>query len=88
VLTDGGSSQLRGMQLVETVTRRVGALLAGGASAPRPYDRAVCTDTASGESWAAVAARVGAEPAAVQYVSGGNPSPLQGQRACSPDLGP
>ena len=88
ILTDGGGSQLRGMQLVETVSRRVAGLLAGSPAVPRSYDRAVCTDASSGESWAAVARRVGSTAAAVQRVSGGNPSPLHGQRACSPDLRP
>lgn len=86
VLTDGGSSQWQGMRLVETVTRRVAALLAGGSPAPRPFDRAVCTATSSGESWATVARRLHADAAGVRAVSGGNPSPLQGQRACSPAL--
>ncbi|MCW2679613.1 MAG: secreted protein [Frankiales bacterium] len=88
VLTDGGSSQVQGMRLVEAVSRRVAARLAGGPPAPRSVDRAVCTSTRSGESWSTVAARVGASPAAVRTVSGGNPSPLQGQRACSPTLRP
>ena len=88
VLTDGGSSQWQGMRLVETVSRRVAALLAGGSPAPRPFDRAVCTSTSSGESWAAVARRLHADAGGVRAVSGGNPSPLQGQRACSPGLRP
>lgn len=86
ILTDGASSQVQGMRLVETVSRRVAAMLAGGPPAPRSPDRAVCTTTSSGESWATVARRVGSRAAAVRTVSGGNPSPLQGQRACSPDL--
>lgn len=86
VLTDGAASQWQGMRLVETVSRRVAALLAGGSPAPRPFERAVCTATRSGESWTAVARRLGADPAGVRSVSGGNRSPLQGQRACSPAL--
>jgi beta-lactamase class A len=88
VLTDGGSSQAQGVRLVEAVSRRVAATLAGGPPAPRSVDRAICTATSSGESWSAVAARVRADPAAVRTVSGGNASPLQGQRACSPTLRP
>ena len=86
VLTDGGSSQQQGMQLVEKVSRRAAALLAGTPAAARSVARAVCTATSSGESWTTVARRVGSDPAAVRSVSGGNPSPLQGQRACSPTL--
>jgi hypothetical protein len=86
VLTDGGSSQVQGMRLVEVVSRRVAGVLAGGPAAPRSVDRAVCTTTSSGESWTTAASRVGSTAAAVKAVSGGNPSPLQGQRACSPDL--
>ena len=88
VLTDGGRDQGQGMRLVETVSRRVAALLAGGPAAPRPSDRAVCTGTSSGESWATVARRLGSDAAGVRTVSGGNPSPLQGQWACSPTLRP
>ena len=86
VLTDKASSQVQGMRLVEAVSRRVATMLAGAPPAPRSVDRAVCTTTSSGESWTTVARRVGATAAAVRHVSGGNPSPLQGQRACSPDL--
>lgn len=86
VLTDGGSSQVQGMRLVETVSRRVASVLAGGPATPRSVDRAVCTNASSGESWSTVARRVSADPAAVKAVSGGNPSLLQGQRACSPTL--
>lgn len=88
VLTDGGSSQVQGMRLVEDVSRRVAALLAGGTPAPRSVDRAVCTTASSGETWEVVARRVGADAAGVRTVSGGNPSPLHGQRACSPTLRP
>jgi hypothetical protein len=86
VLTDGARSQVQGMRLVEAVSRRAAGVLAGGTPAPRSVDRSVCTTSSSGESWAAVAARVEADPAAVRQVSGGNPSPLQGQRACAPAL--
>ena len=86
VLTDGSTSQVQGMRLVEAVSRRVATMLAGGPPAPRSVDRAVCTTTSSGESWTAVARRVGSTATAVRTVSGGNSAPLQGQRACSPDL--
>ena len=88
ILTDGAGSQWQGMRLVETVSRRVAALLAGGSPAPRPFDRAVCTQTSGGETWSGVARRLGADAAGVRAVSGGNPSPLQGQRACRPALRP
>lgn len=86
VLTDGGSSQVQGMRLVETVSRRVAAVLAGGPPAARAVDRSVCTTTTGGESWTTAARRVGSTAAAVRHVSGGNASPLHGQRVCSPHL--
>ncbi len=82
VLTDRGSSQVQGVRLVETVARRVSAVLAGGPPAARPVERSVCTTTSGAEGWAAVARRLGATAVDVRHVSGGNPSPLRGQRAC------
>ena len=89
VLTDGSASQIAGMRLVEQVSRRVAGVLAGGPPAPRSVDRSRCTVTSAGESWGAVARRVGLSAgaaASVRSVSGGNSSPLAGQRACSPYL--
>jgi hypothetical protein len=86
VLTDQGTSQAQGMRLVETLSRRAAGVLAGGPAASRSVDRAVCTATSGSESWASVARRVRSTAADVRHVSGGNPSPLQGQRACSPTL--
>jgi beta-lactamase class A len=86
VLTDRGPSQAQGMRLVETVARRVSAVLAGGPPAARPVERSVCTTTSSREGWTAVARRLRSTAVAVRHVSGGNPSPLQGQRACRVEL--
>jgi hypothetical protein len=89
ILTDGSSSQMAGMRVVEQVSRRVAATLLGGTPAARSVDRARCTQTVAGESWGRVATRVGlptTAAASVRTVSGGNPSPLSGQRACSPYL--
>lgn len=90
VLTDKGIDQYAGMRLVETVSRQVARRLAdAGSIAARPVDRSVCTKTRSGESWGTVAVRLGlpsSRSPEVRRVSGGNSSPLQGQRACSPDL--
>ena len=88
VLTDRGASQVQGMRLVETVSRRVAAVLAGGPPVARPVERSVCTTTSSRERWATVARRLGSTAVAVRHVSGGNPSPLQGQRACRAELRP
>jgi hypothetical protein len=92
ILTDRGSDQHVGIRLVERVARQVAYRLAdAGSIAARPVDRAVCTKTRSGESWGTVAMRLGLSSSRgpdVRWVSGGNPSPLQGQRACSPDLRP
>ena len=90
VLTDRGPDHATGMRAVEDVSRRVASLLTGdGAVHPRGVDRAVCTATRGGESWAAVAVRLGlpgSRGADVRHVSGGNSAPLSGQRACRPEL--
>ena len=90
VMTDRNRSHVAGMRLAETVSRRVAAVLAGPAG-PRLVDRSICVTTRSGESWQGAARRVG-QPAsswrAVRRVSGGNSSPLSGQRVCSPYLRP
>jgi beta-lactamase class A len=91
VLTDRSDSQLAGMRLVERVSRQVAARLTGGRPAPQVVDRSRCTTTRAGQTWREVAVRVGL-PASrwreVRRVSGGNPAPLSGQRACSPVLSP
>jgi len=87
VLTDHSSSQVAGMRLVEHVSRRVAATLAGPRAAARVVDRSRCVTTRAGQTWRQVAARVGIPTsrwADVRRVSGGNPAPLSGQRACSP----
>ena len=90
VLTDRSASQEAGMHLVEVVSQQVAATIAGGTAAPRTVDRSVCVTTTAGESWPAVSSRLGLSPRqapVVRKVSGGNPAPLQGQRACYPWLG-
>jgi beta-lactamase class A len=87
ILTDGSSGHYPGMQLVEKISRRVAEVLAGTPAAARVVTRSVCTRTTAGESWTTVARRVGltsSDASAVRVVSGGNPTPLQGQRGCSP----
>jgi hypothetical protein len=88
VLTDRNASPVQGMRLVETVARRGFAVLAGGPATPRPVERSVCTTTSSREGWATVARRLGSTAVTVRHVSGGNPSPLRGQRACRAELRP
>jgi hypothetical protein len=91
IMTDQDRSQHVGIQLVERVSRRVAAVLTTGRSGPRVVDRAVCVKTSSGESWPDVADRVGVPQSqwpSVRLVSGGNPEPLSGQRACAPWLRP
>ena len=82
VLTDRGTSQVQGIRLVEAVARRVSTVLAGGPPAARAVERSVCTTTSGGERWATVARRLAGTATDVRNVSGGNPTPLQGQRAC------
>lgn len=88
VMTDRGPDHFTGMRLVETVSRRVAAALTVGPQQRRPVDRARCTRTRSGESWQTVASRLGVASRwrTVRTIAGGNPSPLSGQRACSPVL--
>jgi hypothetical protein len=91
IMTDRDSSQPAGIRLVEQVSRRVAAFLTTGRPKPRVVDRAVCVKTFAGESWETVAHRVGLPRShwrSVRLVSGGNPQPLSGQRACSPQLRP
>jgi beta-lactamase class A len=91
IMTDRNATQHQGIRLVERVSRRAASFLTAGPPAPRIVSRAQCVTTHAGESWRTVAHRVG-EPrsawAKVRLVSGGNPDPLQGQRACSPRLRP
>lgn len=90
VLTDSGPDHATGQRAVEDVSRRVASLLTGsGSEHPRSVDRAVCTAARSGESWGAVAVRLGLASSRgpdVRHVSGGNSTPLSGQRACRPEL--
>lgn len=87
VMTDQNPDHEAGQRLVELVSRRVAATLAGGTPAARAVDRSTCTTTAAGESWSQVAARLGTgDVAGVQSVSGGPDAPLGGMRACRPDL--
>jgi beta-lactamase class A len=91
IMTDQDRSQYAGIRLVERVSRRVAAFLTTGRPKPRVVDRAVCAKTFAGESWQDVAHRVGVPESrwrSVRLVSGGNPQPLSGQRACSPQLRP
>ncbi|GAA4353371.1 serine hydrolase [Angustibacter luteus] len=91
VLSDRNPSQVAGMSLVETVALRVAQQLAGPKAAPRVVSRSVCATARSGWSWRTAATKVhvaSSRWAEVRRVSGGNPSPLSGQRVCSPDLGP
>jgi beta-lactamase class A len=89
IMTDQDTSQHAGIRLVERVSRHVARRLTNGRPKPRVVARAVCTRTSAGESWPDVARRVGVPESqwpSVRLVSGGNPEPLSGQRACSPRL--
>jgi hypothetical protein len=91
VLTDHNASQGVGIALTERISRRVAAFLTDGPAARRVVDRSTCVRTRAGQSWRSTAVRVGLSSsrwADVRRVSGGNPSPLSGQRACSPVLRP
>ncbi len=87
VMVDGAPTQLAGMQVVETITAHVAAVLADGAPAPRAFDGAQCVTTSAGSSWqdAAIALMGSAARADdVRWVNG-NEGPLRGQLLCSPE---
>ena len=89
VMTEGATNQRTGIRLTEEVARRAAAALTVGPGENRPIDRAKCVLTSGGESWAGVAARLGlpsSRAGEVRTTAGGNPSPLSGQQACSPDI--
>jgi beta-lactamase class A len=89
VMTEGASNQRTGVRVTEAIARRVAAALTIGPSDARPFDRARCVQTSSGETWTGVASRLGlptSRAGEVRTVSGGNSSPLSGQLACSPDI--
>jgi beta-lactamase class A len=89
VMTEGATTQRTGIRLTEEIARRAAEALTVGPGDARPFDRARCVQTTSGESWTGVAARLGlpsSRAGEVRTVAGGNPSPLSGQLACSPDI--
>jgi beta-lactamase class A len=87
VMTDQNPDHETGQRLVELVSRQVASALTTGRPGPRPVDRSLCTTVAVGESWSQVAARLGTgDVAGVRSVSGGPDQPLDGMRACRPDL--
>lgn len=91
VMTEGGGDQATNIRLVEEVARRAAGALTVGPGAPRPVDRARCVRASGGESWATVTARLGlpsSRAGEVRSLAGGNPTPLSGQRACSPIIPP
>lgn len=91
VMTSGNPDQSSGIRAVEDVARQAAASLTIGAAAPRPVDRARCVRTAAGETWGAVATRLGlpaGRAAEVRLTAGNNSAPLAGQRACAPEVAP
>jgi hypothetical protein len=87
VMTDQNRTQVQGIRLVERVVRRAAAALTDGPRADRVVDRARCLTIRGGTSWPSVAHRLGTKDVrGVRRVSGGNPDPLFGQRACSRHL--
>jgi hypothetical protein len=87
VMTDEDRTQVAGIRLVEQVVRRAADVLTTGRRAHRIVDRARCLTVRASTSWGDVAKRLGSKDArGVRRVSGGNPSPLFGQRVCSPVL--
>jgi hypothetical protein len=89
VMTDDDVTQVDGIHLVEQVVRQAARRLAGGPGATRVVSRARCLTVLSSMSWTTVAHRLGtSDVSGVRRVSGGNPDPLYGQRACSTTLRP
>lgn len=87
VMTDDDVTQVDGIHLVEQVVRQAARKLASGPVEKRVVDRARCLTVLSSVSWSTVAHRLGTtDVSGVRRVSGGNPDPLYGQRACSTTL--
>lgn len=89
VMTYGGLDQATNIRLVEEISRRAAGSLTVGPAAPRPVDRARCIRVTTADTWTGAAARLGlpaSRAAEVRDAAGGDPSPLNGQRACSPSI--
>jgi hypothetical protein len=87
IMTDGDVTQVAGIRLVEQVARRAADVLASGPTAKRVVARARCLTIRTSTNWQRVAQRLGTKDwRGVRRVSGGNPDPLFGQRACSQHL--
>jgi beta-lactamase class A len=89
VMTEGMRLQTTGIGIVERIARQAAAGLTVGPPAGRAVDRARCVTATFGESWTSVTSRLGlsaGQLAAVRLTSGGNTTPLGGQRACAPDI--
>lgn len=87
VMTESVGNQVTGIAAVETVSRQVAGVLAPGTPAARTVDTATCVTVRSGETWTAIATRLGVATSRATEIrdqAGGNTSPLTGQRACRP----
>src|SRR4051794_16330176 len=91
ILTDHDADQFRGIRLVQKVSRQIARVLTGEKPVRHAVEKSVCVEAHSGQSWTTIAGRLGVPRSwwpGVRRVSGGNPSPLEGQRVCSPRLAP
>jgi hypothetical protein len=91
ILTDHDADQFSGIHLVQRVSRQIARVLTGEDPVRHPVDKSICVEAHSGQSWTTISRRLGVPTSwwsDVRRVSGGNPSPLEGQRVCSPRLAP
>ena len=86
IMTDGNPTQAMGIDLVETIARRVNRRLTAGEATSRHVDAVVCVTHLSGQSWAdlAVELGLGADAAEDVRLAAGGDGPLRGQLVCVP----
>ena len=83
VMTDNNPTESAGIELVETIARRINSILAPGPPAVRAVDLVDCVEPPSGSSWSSVAEMLGGVDADhLRLLNGGEAAPLSGQRVC------
>ena len=91
VMTEKAPNQATGIAITEDVSRQVAATITVGRPDQRDVDRRTCVTARAGESWTALAGRLGlpaSRAAEVRQIGGGEAAALSGQQVCSPVLRP
>lgn len=86
IMTDFNVTQADGVELVETIAKRVSSRLTLGKAADRPFDDVTCVTHHGGQSWTSLALELGlsaSEADEVRIAAGGD-GPLRGQLVCTP----